>query len=140
MDNFSPVSALIGGLLIGTASSLLLVFNGKISGISGILGGIFQTGYHDLSWRIAFLAGLIIAPVMYRALGGYVHPLEIESSAAVLVVSGLLVGFGTRLGAGCTSGHGVCGVARGSRRSFLATAIFVAVAAVTVFVTRHLGA
>jgi uncharacterized membrane protein YedE/YeeE len=140
MDSFTPVSAIIGGFLIGTAATVLLVFNGKISGISGILGGLFQRDYRDLSWRIAFLAGLIMAPVLYRAFGGRFPSVQIESSAGLLVVAGLLVGFGTRLGAGCTSGHGVCGIARGSGRSFVATAIFLAVAITTVFVTRHLGA
>ena len=140
MDNFTPVSAIIGGLLIGTAATVLLVFNGKISGISGILGGLFQRNYRDLSWRIAFLIGLITAPVLYRAFGGAFPSAQIENSAGLLVVAGLLVGFGTRLGAGCTSGHGVCGIARGSGRSYVATAIFMAVAIATVFVTRHLGA
>ncbi|HET7680951.1 MAG TPA: YeeE/YedE family protein [Xanthobacteraceae bacterium] len=139
MDNFTPVSALAGGLLIGTAAALLLVFNGKISGVSGILGGLFQRDLRDLPWRIAFLTGLIVAPMLYAAFGGDLPSIEIESSAGLLVFAGLLVGFGTRLGAGCTSGHGVCGIGRASPRSLVATAIFLTVAAATVFITRHLG-
>jgi uncharacterized membrane protein YedE/YeeE len=140
MDNFTPYSALIGGLLIGIATTLLLIFNGRVCGVSGILGGLFQRDYRDASWRIAFLAGLIVAPVMYRLFGGHLPSVQIESSAALLVIAGLLVGFGTRLGTGCTSGHGVCGIGRGSTRSFVATAVFLAAAIATVFVTRHLGA
>lgn len=139
MDNFTPVSALVGGFLIGTAAALLLIFNGKISGVSGILGGSFQRDCQDLPWRIAFLVGLVVAPMFYGALGGNLPSVEIESSAGLLVVAGLLVGFGTRLGAGCTSGHGVCGVSRISPRSVVATAIFLVVAAATVFITRHFG-
>jgi uncharacterized membrane protein YedE/YeeE len=139
MDNFTPVSALVGGLVIGTAAALLLVFNGKISGVSGILGGLFQRDYRDLPWRIAFLTGLIVAPMLYAAFGGDLPSIEIGSSAGLLVLAGLLVGFGTRLGAGCTSGHGVCGIGRASPRSLVATAIFLTAAAATVFITRHLG-
>lgn len=139
MDNFTPVSALIGGLLIGAAAALLLVLNGKIAGISGILGGLFQCDRRDALWRVAFLSGLVIAPFLYAAFGGHLPPVAIESSAGLLVVAGLLVGFGTRLGAGCTSGHGVCGISRGSPRSLVATAIFLVTALATVFITRHLG-
>ena len=139
MDDFTPVSALVGGLVIGTAAALLLVFNGKISGVSGILGGLFQRDYRDMPWRIAFLIGLVVAPMLYAAFGGDLPPVQIENSAGLLVVAGLLVGFGTRLGAGCTSGHGVCGIGRASPRSLVATAIFLTVAAATVFITRHLG-
>ena len=139
MDDFTPVSALVGGLVIGTAAALLLVFNGKISGVSGILGGLFQRDYRDMPWRIAFLIGLVAAPMLYAAFGGDLPIVKIESSAGLLVVAGLLVGFGTRLGAGCTSGHGVCGIGRASPRSLVATAIFLTVAAATVFITRHLG-
>lgn len=139
MDDFTPVSALVGGLVIGTAAALLLVFNGKISGVSGILGGLFQRDYRDMPWRVAFLTGLVAAPMLYAAFGGDLPIVKIESSAGLLVVAGLLVGFGTRLGAGCTSGHGVCGISRASPRSLVATAIFLTVAAATVFITRHLG-
>ena len=125
--------------MIGTAAALLLVFNGKISGISGILGGLFQRDHRDAPWRIAFLIGLIAAPMVYAAFGGHLPSVEIESSAGLLVMAGLLVGFGTRLGAGCTSGHGVCGIGRGSPRSLVATSIFLTVAAATVFITRHIG-
>jgi uncharacterized protein len=139
MSNFTPVSALLGGVVIGTAAAVLLIFNGKISGVSGILGGVFQRGYRDAAWRIAFLTGLIVAPMIYTAFGGDLPPIQIEGSAGLLVVAGLLVGFGTRLGAGCTSGHGVCGIGRASPRSLVATTIFLTVAAATVFITRHLG-
>jgi len=139
MGSFTPLSALAGGLLIGTGAATLLIFNGKILGISGILGGLIQRDYRDVPWRIAFLAGLIVAPMLYAAFGGDLPSIEIESSAGLLVLAGLLVGFGTRLGAGCTSGHGVCGIGRGSPRSLVATAIFLTVAMATVFITRHLG-
>ena len=139
MDNFTPVSALAGGLLIGTATATLLVLNGRIAGISGILGGLLKGNRQDTVWRMAFLSGLVIAPIVYAAFGGHLPSVAIESSAGPLVLAGLLVGFGTRLGAGCTSGHGVCGIGRGSPRSVVATAVFLATAVATVFMTRHLG-
>lgn len=138
MENFTPVSALIGGLLIGASAALLLVLNGRIAGISYILGGLLQPGRNELGWRIAFLAGLLLAPVLYLALGGALPPVSIDAPVAVLIPAGLLVGFGTRLGAGCTSGHGVCGIGRASPRSIAATATFMATAILTVLVTRHL--
>jgi uncharacterized protein len=137
MSNFTPFSALIGGLLIGFSASLLLLLNGRIAGISGILGGLLQPKRSDLGWRLAFLAGLLLAPLVYLAAGGGRPDVEIDTSAALLVGGGLLVGFGTRLGAGCTSGHGVCGIGRGSPRSLAATAVFMAAAVATVFLTRH---
>jgi uncharacterized membrane protein YedE/YeeE len=137
MDNFTPVSALIGGLLIGTSAGLFLVLNGRIAGISGILGGLLEPGRREFGWRLAFLAGLLIAPLAYTAVGGVLPPVSIDASIGLLVVAGLLVGFGTRLGAGCTSGHGVCGIGRGSPRSMAATAVFMATAILTVLLTRH---
>lgn len=141
MENFTPVSALIGGLLIGASAALFLVLNGRIAGISGILGGLLQPSRDDLGWRIAFLAGLLAAPLVYAAAGAAMPSVSIEASVPLLILAGLLVGFGTRLGAGCTSGHGVCGIGRGSPRSLAATGIFMATAILTVFVVRHvLGA
>ncbi len=137
MNNFTPVSALIGGLLIGASAALFLIFNGRIAGISGLLGGLLQPSRSDFGWRLAFLAGLLLAPLLYAAGGGLPH-VEIDTSAGLLIVAGLLVGFGTRLGAGCTSGHGVCGIGRGSPRSIAATLVFMATAIVTVLVTRLL--
>ncbi|RDI59985.1 YeeE/YedE family protein [Microvirga subterranea] len=138
MDHFTPVSALVGGMLIGGSAALILILNGRVAGISGILGGLLPPSRGDVSWRIAFLAGLLLAPVIYRAFGGAIPPITVEASVPVLAIAGFLVGFGTRLGAGCTSGHGVCGVGRGSPRSIVATAVFTATAIVTVLVTRHL--
>ena len=137
MSAFTPISALVGGLLIGCSAALLLVFTGRIAGISGILGGLLQPARGDVGWRLAFLAGLLLAPLVYVAVRGAAPPVELDTSAGVLVAAGLLVGLGTRLGGGCTSGHGVCGIGRGSPRSIIATAIFMATAVLTVFVTRH---
>lgn len=138
MDTFTPVSALTGGLMIGTAAALFLLLNGRIAGISGIVGGLLASGVSEAGWRVAFLTGLIGAPLVYGALGGTLPSISINASFAVLVLAGLLVGFGARLGAGCTSGHGVCGVGRGSPRSLAATGVFMAVAIVTVFITHDL--
>lgn len=137
MTDFTPVSALLGGLLIGTSATLLLVLTGRIAGISGIVGGLLTPRRGDLGWRISFIAGLLIAPFAFRLVGGAIPPLVIDVSPAVLVLAGLLVGFGTRLGAGCTSGHGVCGIGRASPRSLVATGVFMATAIATVFLTRH---
>ncbi len=141
MDPFTPVSALGGGLLIGLAAAILLLANGRIAGISGILDGALRPGGSETSWRVAFLLGLLAAvPVM--ALAGYALPaVHIEATLPGVALAGVLVGFGTRLGSGCTSGHGVCGIGRGSGRSIAATLTFIASAAATVFVVRHvLGA
>lgn len=138
MHNFTPVSALIGGAMIGTATALFLVFNGRIAGISGILGGLLPPTRGDVAWRLAFLIGVFAAPLLYAPVGGRLPPIGITGSAGLLVVAGLLVGFGTRLGSGCTSGHGVCGIGRGSSRSIVATLTFMLAAIVTVFFTRHL--
>jgi uncharacterized membrane protein YedE/YeeE len=137
MENFTPVSALIGGLLIGASAALFLVLNGRIAGISGILGGLIPPERSQVGWRLAFLAGMFIAPLAYVALGGALPAIGLDASLPLLVVAGLIVGFGTRLGAGCTSGHGVCGIGRGSPRSLAATAVFMTSAIGTVFITRH---
>ena len=138
MGNFTPVPALIGGLLIGASAALFLVLNGRIAGISGILGGLLRPTHSEIGWRVAFLTGLFVAPLVYVALGGALPPVSLEASLPMLIVAGLIVGFSTRLGAGCTSGHGVCGIGRGSPRSLAATAVFMVTAITTVFVTRHL--
>jgi len=137
MENFTPVSALIGGLLIGTSTALFLVLNGRIAGISGILGGLIPPERGQVGWRVAFLAGMFIAPLAYVAFGGVLPAVVLEVPLPVLALAGLIVGFGTRLGAGCTSGHGVCGVGRGSPRSLAATAVFMVTAIATVFITHH---
>lgn len=137
MANFTPLSAAIGGALIGLAAALLMLFAGRIAGISGISAGIFGVGTLDRGWRIAFVAGLILAPVAAMLAGFSVPPPEMPANWLLIVVAGLLVGFGARLGGGCTSGHGVCGIARISRRSIAATAIFMGTAVVTVALMRH---
>jgi len=139
MTNFTPVSGLIGGLLIGASVSMFVLLNGRVAGISGILGGALTPHRGDLAWRIAFLVGLIAGPFAVAVANGRVPEIVMQTSDVGLVVAGLLVGFGTQLGGGCTSGHGVCGIARGSPRSFAATAMFFAVAVATVFLTRHVG-
>jgi uncharacterized protein len=134
---FDPVSALVGGAMIGLAAVLLAMLTGRIAGVSGILGGCLTPASGDKFWRYAFILGLLLAPVA----GGYVgYPLpavQLPASWAVIVVAGFLVGFGARLGGGCTSGHGVCGIARLSKRSIVATAVFMATAIATVAVVRH---
>lgn len=132
------IGGLIGGALIGLAAALLLALNGRIAGISGILGGLITaTAWRERFWRFAFILGLIAGAGLYAlARGGL--PLELQASGATLLMAGLLVGVGTRLGSGCTSGHGVCGLARRSPRSLAATMIFMATAACTVFLTHHL--
>jgi uncharacterized protein len=162
MAQFDPVSALVGGLLIGIASALLMVLNGRIAGISGILGGAIATvagdetsrdkawrdrawrdrawrdrAWRDRAWRLAFIAGLIAAPIVGGSLGRPLPAPQMPASWVAIVAAGLLVGFGARLGGGCTSGHGVCGIARLSARSLVATAIFVATAMVVVAIVRH---
>ena len=138
MTEFTPVSALAGGLLIGASASLLLILNGRIAGISEIVAGLFQRDLREVAWRAAFVVGVVLAPLIYGVLFGRLTTVTFDASTSVIVVAGLLVGFGTRLGSGCTSGHGVCGLSRASPRSLVATAVFMVTAIVTVFVTRHL--
>lgn len=134
---FNPLAALAGGALIGLASLLLLLMLGRIAGISGILGGLLQKPDSDTPWRLAFLIGLPLgALATAHLLGGFAPRLATDTYG--LIAAGLLVGYGTRLGAGCTSGHGICGLARLSPRSLVAVLIFMASAMATVFVTRHL--
>jgi uncharacterized protein len=134
--HFSPGSALAGGFLTGLAAAWLILVEGRILGAAGILGGVALPRAGDWAWRVAVLGGLIAAPLITRALV-HIAPPAIEADTATLIAGGLMVGFGTRLGAGCTSGHGVCGVARLSPRSIAATATFMAAGFLTVFVVRH---
>jgi len=134
--NFTPVPALIGGALIGLGSVLLLLLSGRIAGISGILGGLLPPTRGDTTWRLAFLAGLVLSGLGFVYLGD-VSAIAIEADTPLLVAAGLLVGVGTRLGSGCTSGHGICGIGRLSPRGIVATCIFLGIGMVTVFVTRH---
>ncbi|WP_020176607.1 YeeE/YedE family protein [Methyloferula stellata] len=137
MTEFTPFSAALGGALIGFSALILFLLDGRIAGISGILGNLLAFRPGEIAWRLAFLAGLVAAPALYAAAGGRLPPLTVASSIPLLLIGGFLVGFGTRLGNGCTSGHGVCGIARFSPRSIAATLIFMAAAAVTVFIMRH---
>lgn len=134
---FTPWSALAGGLLIGLAAAMLVLLNGRIAGISGILGGILRPMRGDVGWRVAFIAGLVGAPLAYAVFSKLPH-VQVDAGYAVLVAAGLLVGVGTRYGAGCTSGHGVCGLSRRSPRSLAATATFMGAGFAVVFLARHL--
>ncbi len=138
MINFTPVSALAGGALIGLAAAIYVLGLGRVAGVSGILGGLLRPRASEAPSQLAFVAGLVAAPLLMRAAGAPVPILAIEASLPVLIAGGLLVGFGTRLGGGCTSGHGVCGIGRLSTRSLVATALFMAAGAAVVFVVRHL--
>ena len=134
---FIPGPALAGGLLIGLAAAVLIRFSGRIAGISGIVGGLLRPVPGDRAWRLAFMAGLLAAPWLYALFAGPLEP-RIDAGWGTLLAAGLLVGIGTRYGAGCTSGHGVCGLSRLSPRSAVATAVFMAAGFATVFVARHL--
>lgn len=134
---FTPLSALAGGALIGLAAVAFLLLNGRIAGISGIVGGLLRPQAGDIGWRLAFVAGLILAPVTWTvALAA--PELTIAANYPMLVIAGLIVGISTRYGSGCTSGHGVCGISRLSPRSLVATACFMATGFATVYVVRHL--
>ncbi len=137
MANFTPVSAAIGGALIGLSAVLLMLLTGRIAGISGIFGGLLNLRADDKGWRIAFIAGLILAPVIAGLIGHTMTVPGLPANWVVVVTAGLLVGFGTRLGGGCTSGHGICGIGRLSARSIAATIIFMLMAVITVAVTHH---
>ena len=137
MTPFTPVSGFLGGMLIGFAAVLLLLANGRIAGVSGIVGGLLTRIRGDVAWRAAFVVGLWLGALIYWMARGELFAVESLASWPVLLVAGLLVGFGTRMGGGCTSGHGVCGIARLSKRSIVATAVFMGSGIATVFVTRH---
>lgn len=134
---FTPYSSLAGGLLIGLAAAFFLLSNGRIAGISGIVGGLLRPVQRDIAWRVAFIGGLVLAPLLFLL----IRPLPtvvVSADYLTLGVAGLLVGVGTRYGSGCTSGHGVCGLARRSPRSLAATATFILAGIVTVYLVRHL--
>lgn len=135
--HFTPWSALAGGMLIGLSAAMLLLLNGRIAGISGIVGGLLRPARGDTGWRVAFVLGLLLAPAAY-ALFAPLPVAHVGAGLPTLVAAGLLVGLGTRYGSGCTSGHGVCGLSRLSMRSLVATSAFMAAGFITVFVTRHL--
>lgn len=138
MAEFDPISSLAGGVLIGIAAGVLWVFNGRLAGISGIFGDALGFRLPEIGWRWMFVAGLIAGGVaMYAVEPGY-FPRGVQGALPVAIVGGLLVGIGTRMGSGCTSGHGVCGIARVSPRSIAATLIFMGTGGITVFVTNHL--
>ena len=135
---FTPVSATIGGALIGLAAVILMAANGRIAGISGIAGGLIGPGQSrpERLWRAAFIIGLLAAPVLYMAFGPAIE-VTIPASTPLLIAAGLLVGVGTQLGSGCTSGHGVCGISRLSPRGIAATLTFMGTGAIAVFLVRH---
>lgn len=135
--NFTPWSSLAGGVLIGLATAAFFLLNGRIAGISGILGGLLRPARGDTGWRIAFIAGLFFSPLAY-SLAAPIPAIQTDTGTTILVLAGLLVGLGTRYGSGCTSGHGVCGISRLSPRSMLATASFMLAGFATVYAVRHL--
>jgi uncharacterized membrane protein YedE/YeeE len=138
MTEFTPIQSLAGGVLIGLAAVLLMALHGRIAGITGILAGLLPPVIRsDAGWRIAFLAGMLAAPLSYQFLWKAEPVLTVPVSHTALVVGGLIVGIGVSLGSGCTSGHGVCGLARFSSRSLVAVLTFMATAAITVFISRH---
>lgn len=136
-NSFTPWASLAGGVIIGIAAAMFILLNGRIAGISGVLGGLLKPVRGDISWRVAFTAGLVGAPLLYALFTELPRP-QIDAGYVGLVAAGLLVGVGTRYGSGCTSGHGVCGLSRLSLRSLAATAAFMLAGFVTVFVVRHL--
>jgi len=136
-NNFTPWTALAGGALIGISAALFILLNGRIAGITGIIGGLFKPAKGDAAWRVAFTLGLVIAPVVWL-LFGKLPEITIEANYGLLIVAGLIVGYGARLGSGCTSGHGVCGISRLSPRYIIATLAFMGTGFLTVFIARHL--
>ncbi|MFO1302236.1 MAG: YeeE/YedE family protein [Burkholderiales bacterium] len=134
--SFTPASAAAGGVLIGLAAAILLLWNGRVAGVSGIAGGLLRPSRGDVAWRAAFLAGLVAAPLCY-AIVRALPPVRFDVSITAIAAAGLLVGVGTRIGSGCTSGHGICGISRLSPRSLVATMVFMASGVATVFVVRH---
>ena len=136
-NHFTPLTAMAGGVLIGIAAAMFVLLNGRIAGISGVLGGLLRPLNGDSAWRLAFVLGLVGAPLVYLLFAALTKP-QIDAGYGALILAGLLVGVGTRYGSGCTSGHGVCGLSRLSPRSLVATVAFMGAGFVTVFVTRHL--
>ena len=139
METFTPISSALGGMLIGLASASMLVLNGRIAGISGIAGGLLGGDRTDAGWRVSFLAGLVIGGALVATFAPGAFAFTIDRTLPMLFVAGFLVGVGTRLGSGCTSGHGVCGLSRFSKRSLVAVLVFMASAAVTVNALRLFG-
>jgi hypothetical protein len=137
LQNFTPWASLLGGMLIGLATLILILLNGRIAGISGILGGLIKVRPHDIGWRLSFTLGLIASPLVWRFFA-MLPPVKINADFPLLVISGLLVGIGTRFGSGCTSGHGICGLSRLSPRSIVATLSFMLAGFITVYLTRHI--
>jgi hypothetical protein len=139
VENFTPYSALLGGVLIGLAATILLVMNGRLAGVSSILAGVVPPRSGEAAyWRVLFLGGLIVGVLLYLALIDGAATISFDAPLPILLAGGLLVGIGTRVGSGCTSGHGVCGIARLSWRSLSATLVFMAVGGITVFIMRHM--
>jgi len=138
--HFTPWSSLSGGIILGVASALFILINGRVLGISGILGGLLPPKAGDTFWRLAFLAGMFASPWIFLLLAPteFIATPQIDADLVMLVIAGLLVGIGTRYGSGCTSGHGVCGLSRMSPRSLVATLSFMAAGFLTVYVVRHL--
>lgn len=139
MENFTPLSAIIGGALIGLSAALLMALNGRIAGVSGVFSGIAFAGSGERGWRVAFIAGLIAAPVLYALFRGSPAPFQLEAGYPTIVAAGLLVGFGARLGSGCTSGHGVCGLSRLSPRSMASVGLFMGFGMATVAIMKTVG-
>jgi uncharacterized protein len=135
-SHFTPWASALGGIFIGIAAALFVLLNGRVLGVSSIVGGLLKREPGDLGWRVAFLAGLVLAPTLWRLFAGPMEP-RFPVGWAALIVAGLLVGWGTRHGSGCTSGHGVCGISRLSPRSIVATLAFMATGFCTVFIVRH---
>lgn len=135
-NNFTPWTALAGGALIGVASALFILFNGRIAGITGIVGGLIKPKLRDIGWRLAFIIGLIASPLVWQWYS-VLPEIHIETSDTLMAAAGLIVGISTRYGSGCTSGHGVCGISRLSPRSIIATLAFMATGFITVYVMRH---
>lgn len=135
-NHFTPWAALAGGLILGLAAAAFVLLHGRILGISGILGGLLRPRSKDAGWRVAFVLGMLAAPLLYRWTAG-ASEVRIDASWSMVVLAGLLVGFGTRYGSGCTSGHGVCGLSRLSPRSLVATLAFMGAGFVTVYLIRH---
>jgi uncharacterized membrane protein YedE/YeeE len=138
-SHFTPWTSLAGGALIGLAAAMLVLFNGRVAGISGIVGGLLAPRRGEIAWRLAFVAGLLAAPALMILLFDQSQNPRVDAGFGTLVVAGLLVGVGTSYGSGCTSGHGVCGLSRLSPRSLVATLAFMGAGIVTVFVARHLA-
>ncbi len=138
MENFTPISAMVGGAFIGVSVSLLFLLNGRIAGISGILNGVLYAPKNDIAWRLLFLAGLVLGAIIVQLLiPGFNSP-RVDYPLWLLATGGFLVGFGARMANGCISGHGICGIARLSMRSLLATFIFMCAGMITVYIVRHL--